>query len=123
MPWWSWVLIWTLLVLILLAVLVLGGVHLWRKLKALMDNVAQAEAALTPAMSSGAPRRAERTSELPVGWDALSAEPIVVRAGLREEKDARKDARRTRRIENLYATGRPRRYTDLDHEVGHDQPR
>ncbi|MGO3151458.1 MAG: hypothetical protein ACTIJJ_02385 [Galactobacter sp.] len=116
MPWWSWVLIWTALVLILLAVLVLGGLYLWRKLKALMAKVSEAESALTPAMSQGKPLHAERSSELPVGWDALSAEPIVVRAGLREEKEARKDARRTRRIANLYATGRPRRFSDLDFE-------
>jgi hypothetical protein len=116
-PWWSWVLIWTALVLILLAVLVLGGLHLWRKLKALLGKLTEAEAALSPAMAAGDPVRAERTSALPVGPDAVSAEPVMVRAGLREEKDERKAARHTRRIENLYATGRPRRYGDLEQDT------
>lgn len=39
MPWWSWVLIWTGLVVLLLAVLVLGALHLWRKAAAALDEL------------------------------------------------------------------------------------
>ena len=39
MPWWSWVLIWTGLVVLLLAVLALGVVHLWRKGSAAFDEL------------------------------------------------------------------------------------
>lgn len=115
MPWWSWVLIWFVLVLILLGVLVLSGVYLWRKLKSLLGELDTAQARLSPALADGVPVSAGPTSQLPVGWEALEAEPIEVRAGLREEKQARKDARRTRRIQMLLRTGRPRRYSDLDH--------
>ncbi|KAB1644157.1 hypothetical protein [Gulosibacter chungangensis] len=39
MPWWSWVLIWVGLVVLLLAVLVVGAIWLWRKLNAVLPEI------------------------------------------------------------------------------------
>jgi hypothetical protein len=114
--------IWTVLVLILLCVLVLGAIHLWRKLKVLMRTLSDASAVLEPAMAEGEPIHAARASDLPVGVAAVEAEPIVVRAALREEKETRKAVRRARRIDMLHRTGRPRRWGDMDqpeHGPGH----
>lgn len=41
MPWWSWVIIWVGLALALVAVLVLGGLWLWRKLMRLFDDLGE----------------------------------------------------------------------------------
>jgi hypothetical protein len=41
MPWWSWVVIWVALVLALVALLVLGGLWLWRKLMRFFDDLGE----------------------------------------------------------------------------------
>ncbi|NLT26346.1 MAG: hypothetical protein GXX90_06815 [Microbacteriaceae bacterium] len=43
MPWWSWVLIWTGLVVLLLVVLALGAIMLWRKATAALDELERLE--------------------------------------------------------------------------------
>lgn len=41
MPWWSWLIIWSALVLALLALIVLGALWLWRKLLRLFDDLGE----------------------------------------------------------------------------------
>lgn len=117
MPWWFWLLLWIVLALVLLLVLVLGTVYLWRKAKRLLGEVSDAQELLSQANNPDAvPLTApqDARSALPSGWDAAFADPATVRQLRSQEKDARVEARRERRIASLYAHGRPRRWGDLD---------
>lgn len=115
MPWWSWILIWVVLVLLLLGMLTLGAIYLWRKAKALLAEASRAQEEITAAYSGGEPLSAPDSARgsVPVGWDAAFADPAQVRAQRQEDKDVRVDRRRRRRIDSLYANGRPRRWGDV----------
>lgn len=115
MPWWSWILIWLLLVLILLGMLVLGAVYLWRRAKGLLGEVGRAQEALTSAYGEGTAVRAPDSARgtVPVGWEAAFTDPAEVRALREADKDVRVERRRARRIASLYANGRPRRWDDV----------
>lgn len=66
---------------------------------------------------------AEERHGTPVGWDATFADPTVVRAGRAIKRDERVEARRKRRIDMLWATGRPRRWGDIhEDEADVDEP-
>lgn len=60
MPWWSWLVIWAVLGLALVALLVLGGLWLWRKLMRLLDDLGELaeQAAVLEAVDDDAPPRA-----------------------------------------------------------------
>lgn len=115
MQWWSWTLIWIVLVLLLLGMLVLGGIHLWRKAKALLAEAGRAQERLTDAYAGGealsAPEGA--AGSVPVGWDAVFSDPAQVRSQSQGDKDERVARRRKRRIDSLYANARPRRWNDV----------
>jgi len=122
MPWWSWILVWLLLVLVLFGVMALGAVHLWRRASGLLKEVGAAQESLSSAYDASAePLRFEAERHgVPVGWDAAFADPAEVRAAKESERDGRVAARRDRRIASLYAHGRPRRWGDVV-EDGRDE--
>ena len=81
LAWWAWLLIWTGLVLALLAVLALGAWWLFRKSMTVLDDLADL---------------AETTEILGVDEAELPAPAIAVLADLRDIR-AREDARRAHR--------------------------
>ena len=118
MPWWSWALIWTVLVLVLLLVLVLGALYLWRKAKGLLGEASEAQEKLSAAYGGGVPLEApaEAAGTVPVAWDAIFSTPEQVRAQRSADQELRVARRRKRRIDSLYAHGRPRRWGDVHDE-------
>lgn len=114
MPWWSWILIWVGLVLILIAMLVLIARWLYRKLLALEAELSRLQSLL---------------DELEARADALVTEtelarPAVVRdrdevvaehRALRRTVDARKADRRAKRVQHgrLLVTDDPQKYAFL----------
>ena len=117
MNWFMWTLLWLALSLGLIAMLAWGVLHLWRKFRASMVDVAQAGDKVADALQTEADEvpslPAEDRHGTPVGWEATFADPTVVRAGRAIKRDERVEARRKRRIDMLWATGRPRRWGDI----------
>lgn len=115
MPWWSWILIWVVLVLLLLGMLVLGAMFLWRKARTLLAEAGRAQEQLTAAYSGGEVLSAPESAKgsVPVGWDAAFADPAQVRSQREDDREGRVARRRQRRIDSLYANGRPRRWDDV----------
>lgn len=114
MPWWSWILIWTGLVLVLLGVLALCAWWLFGKAKALgvelerlNELLAEFEARADALVAAAEPS----TSAILRGRDAVAAE----RRSLRRVIDRRKDERRAARLERgkLLTTADPMQYAFL----------
>lgn len=117
MNWFMWTLLWLALSLGLIAMLAWGALHLWRKVRASLVDVSQASEKIADALQTDAEPVASLSAEgrhgTPVGWDATFADPAVVRAARANQRDHRVEARRKRRIDMLWATGRPRRWEDI----------
>ena len=114
MPWWSWVLIWTGLVLVLLATLALLALWLFRKGQALLAEVARFEELQSQLEA--------RASELVEPYDRR--QNAIVRGGARVERertalnrirDARKERRRAARLANarVITSADPMQYAHL----------
>lgn len=102
MPWWSWVLIWVGLVALLVAVLVVGGIWLWRKLSTVipeierLEDIQQELSAL--AEQTAVPYEPRKSALLRPMDDVLDEREAMV-----EVRDDRREARRTRKIERANA--------------------
>jgi hypothetical protein len=109
MPWWSWILIWSALVVAAAAFYALVG---WRVFRRLMAALREAEAALSSlAVSVPAPvPSAVQTPERELG---IFVDPILARARYEEGKEARREQRRERRITRRIASGQPRALRDF----------
>lgn len=114
MPWWSWVLIWSGLVLVLLGVLGLIAWSLAKKLLALQGELAhlselliELEARAEQLVTVSEPAR----PAIVRGREAVAAE----RRSLRRRLDIRRDARRAARIERgrMLTTADPMAYAYL----------
>lgn len=114
MPWWSWVLIWAGLVLVMLGVLAVCAWRLFGKVKGLDAELERLGALLgefeARADELVAPAEAPSSAILR-GRDAVAAE----RRSLRRVLDRRKDERRAARIERgkLLTTADPMQYEFL----------
>lgn len=99
MPWWSWVLIWTGLVLVLLVVLALCAVSLYRKVMALLaefetlQQLLDEQAAVAEALVAPVP---DPESAILRGAAAVERERRLVREDIDERKHARHEARLAR---------------------------
>lgn len=98
MPWWSWVLIWVGLGVLLLAVLVVGGIWLWRKLSALMPEIERLDLIQRElaelAEQATVPYEPRRAASLRPAREVFDEREAFVDA--REE---RREARRERKLE------------------------
>ena len=112
MPWWFWILLWTVLLLGTALFLVLCGIRLFRGFVRLADDFgAAAEAlALPPAAAArtggGPPRPA-------AGLDAVFRDPGDAREEFTTGRSVRREARRLRRVERKRLRGQPQRLGDL----------
>ncbi|MFD2673948.1 hypothetical protein [Gulosibacter bifidus] len=115
MPWWSWVLIWGGLVVLLVAVLVVGGISLFRKVQLLAAEADRLES-ITQQL------RDELESNPPVRAEPKPAAILRPREAVREERRAYVEARneakqlrheaKLRRARALIATD-PKRFQHL----------
>ena len=94
MPWWSWVVIWVVLVLALLGMLALMAWRLFRKGVAVLDEL-DALAATTELLDRAAEVAEEQRSELAilVGAEELRRRREFVRAAAAERKRERHEVR------------------------------
>lgn len=114
MPWWSWVLIWTGLVLVLLVVLALCGLSLFRKAKLLFGEVEH----LQQLLDSLAPEADARVAPIPDPESAILRGAAAVereRREIRDDIDERKLARNEARLARARAliTADPMQYAHL----------
>ncbi|MBP3043132.1 hypothetical protein KKR91_08970 [Arthrobacter jiangjiafuii] len=109
MPWWSWILIWSALVVAAAAFFALVGWRLFRRFMAVLREAETAMSALN--IQAPAPGASEvvRTAPEP----AIFEDPILVRTRYEEGKEERKAARRERRVRRRTASGQPRALRDF----------
>ena len=122
MPWWSWVLIWTGLVVLLLAVLGYGAYWLWQKLQAALTELERLE----ELRSEFEALAMERVPEYAPRQVSLLRNLMAVRAEREAEAEAaeeRREARRERKLARAHALTHadPMQYaylTELDPRKG-----
>lgn len=113
MPWWFWILLWTVLVLATVVFLALCGLHLYRRFNAMFHEVAAAGDAL--ALPPGEPLEEDR-GRLPrpvAGPAVLFRSREDARADYDDGKLARRRARRGRRVARKQARGQAQRVHDM----------
>ncbi|BCT76235.1 hypothetical protein SCMU_20770 [Sinomonas cyclohexanicum] len=124
MPWWSWVLIWVALVACTLVVLLLGGIHLFRKGVALARGAGEALDQLTARPSARTPTLADAhdgdaAPHAPAAaparrpGSAVFADPAQMRREYEDGREQRRLARRDRRVARRRARGQMQSLRDL----------
>lgn len=111
MPWWSWIVIWVVLVVLALGYLVLLGLHLWHKLVRLGREAAETSSRL----SVNAPPAGSGSAGAALAPDPFRA-PAVASRVYREGKAARAAARAHRRVQRRKVRGQAQSLKDLRRE-------
>lgn len=114
MPWWSWILVWAGLVLVLLGVFVLLVLRLWRKAAGLQGELSRLAEILTELEERAArlvPEYRPRPNAVVRGMAEVERE----RRRLRAELDERRESRRRARLERatMITHADPMRYAHL----------
>ncbi|WP_309079743.1 hypothetical protein [Zhihengliuella sp.] len=123
MPWWFWILLWTVLALLALILLAVGAVYLFRKAMATVDAAGSAAEHLGGILQgAGAPGPDEadpqdeagaRAGGPVVGVAALFVDPGQAREDFAAGREERRAARIRRRIARKRSSGQPQRYGDV----------
>lgn len=115
LPWWFWVLLWTVLVLGMLLFFVLTGIKLFRGFMKLVNEAGDASDRVSEAL-----RQSDEPIDYgvlpprePAGVPALFRDPQEARDTFDSEKEQRIEARRTRRVARKIQRGQPQRVSDL----------
>lgn len=111
MPWWSWILIWSALVVAAAAFYALVGWRIFRKLMSVLREAQAAASAL--ALAPAVPAPAAVPVKAPERELGIFEDPILERARYEEGKEARRAGRRERRISRRLANGQPRALRDF----------
>lgn len=96
MPWWGWVIVWTVLILASVALLAHRGWRVWGSAKVLAREVERAGVLVAELES-----RADELRDLEPPPTAVTQDPRRVRAQYQEQRATTKAARRIRRAEHL----------------------
>jgi len=115
LPWWFWVLLWTVLVLATLLVAVLAGFRLFKRGMAVVEDLGAAADQISAGLSKPGtvveytpnPRR------YPHGTDATHGDPEKLRELRNKGKSERIEARRLRRIARRAQRGQAQNMRDL----------
>ncbi|WP_461168665.1 hypothetical protein [Arthrobacter sp. Z1-15] len=110
MPWWSWILIWSALVVAAAAFYALVG---WRIFRKLMSVLKEAQAAASALAVSAPGPAAAAVAEAPERELGIFTDPVLARASYEDGKEARKEVRRERRVNRRLAQGQPRALRDF----------
>lgn len=114
MPWWSWLIIWSLLVAALIAVLVVGAIHLFRKMTAVVDELEHASSEIervAEALEDTAEPYVPRANAIVRGRTEVAIEHDEV-ASARNLRRSRRRAAKLARARALIAAD-PTRYAHL----------
>ncbi|MGP5227233.1 hypothetical protein [Arthrobacter rhombi] len=113
MPWWFWTLLWTVLALAALVFLALCALHLYRKFMVMFDDVSAAGDALALPPGEALEEDLGGRDRPASGADALFRSREEAREEHDDGKQARRSARRERRIAGKRARGQAQRVGDL----------
>ena len=116
LPWWFWVLLWTVLALATLLFLVLAGIGLFRGFMALAHEAGEAMDRTGSAMDADPANHdyPEPADRAPAGVAALFQDPDATRQGYDAGKLRRATARRNTRVQRKALRGQPQRVSDLE---------
>lgn len=116
LPWWTWVLLWTMLALATALFLVLAGIRIFRGFMALAHEVGEAMDRAGASMDADAADRdyPEPPDRMPAGVAALFQDPEAARQGHESGKLRRAAARRDARVRRKARRGQPQRVGDLE---------
>lgn len=115
LPWWFWVLLWTILVLAALLGAVLLGIKLFRQGMGVMGAVSAAADQISEdfAKPGTVVEYTPRARIYPSGTDATHADPEELRELRRTGKAERVEVRRVRRVARRRARGQAQSVYDL----------
>lgn len=115
MPWWSWVLIWGGLVVLLVTVLVVGAIWLYRKGASVLAELERLDTLTAAAQEQLVTNQPERHESKAAAMLRPMAEVRADRRTHLRERDSRREARRDARIARAKAliAADPRRYQHL----------
>lgn len=113
MPWWFWVLLWTVLLLGTVLFLVLSGIKLFRGVMRLVDEASLSMDRLSEPFNRIPDHRNSPASVSNHVSGAAFRDVEQVREEYETGKEERKEARRQARIARKYAKGQPQRVSDL----------
>lgn len=115
LPWWFWVLLWTVLVLAMLLCMVLAGIRLFRQGMGVMSALGDAADKFSTDLAQEGTVVAYTPREriYPSGTDATHADPQEMKQLREMGKSERIEARRVRRIARRQARGQRQNVYDL----------
>lgn len=115
LPWWFWVLLWTVLVLATLLAAVLAGIRLFRQGMGVMGALGEAADKFSADMDKPGTvvDYLPRTRIYPSGTDATHGDPEEIRTLRQAGKAERIEARRARRVARRTARQQPQNVYDL----------
>ncbi|MCW4464890.1 hypothetical protein OK351_05135 [Glutamicibacter sp. MNS18] len=115
LPWWFWILIWTVLVLSMLLAAVLAGIRLFRQGMGVIGALGDAAEKFSHdlAQEGTVVQYTPRTRIYPSGTDATHADPEWIRQLKDTGKAERIEARRIRRVARRTARSQPQNVYDL----------
>ncbi|QIV88507.1 hypothetical protein [Glutamicibacter mishrai] len=115
LPWWFWVLLWTVLVLATLLVAVLAGFRLFKRGMAVVEGLGDAADHISAGLSQPGTvvEYAQNPRRYPHGTDATHADPEKIRKLRDKGKAERIEARRLRRIARRSERGQAQNMRDL----------
>ena len=116
LPWWFWVLLWTVLVLAMLLAAVLGGLRLFQQGMGVMGALGDAADKFSTdlAKQGTVVDYIPRSRVYPSGTEATHADPELVRQQREAGKAERIEARRVRRVARRTARSQPQNVYDLN---------
>lgn len=115
LPWWFWVLLWTVLALATLLLAVLAGFRLFKRGMSVVDALGAAADHVSAGLSQPGTVVAytENTRRYPHGTDATHGDPEEIRAQRSIGKAERIEARRVRRVTRRAERGQAQNMRDL----------
>lgn len=115
LPWWFWVLLWAVLVLLTLLGIVLAGIRLFRQGMRVVDALGNAADKFSQdlAQEGTVVDYTPRGRVYPSGTDATHADPEQLRELRQLGKQERIEARRVRRVARRQARGQAQNVYDL----------
>lgn len=116
LPWWFWILLWSVLILAMLLLAVLAGIRLFRQAMGVLNAAGDAADHLSGefAKPGTVVEYLTRTREYPHGIAATHGDPEDIRAQRDLGKEERIEARRVRRVARRNERGQAQNMRDLN---------
>lgn len=115
LPWWFWVLLWTVLILATILAAVFAGFRLFKRGMAVVEGLGDAADHISNGLSqeNTVVEYAANPRRYPHGTDATHADPEKIKALREQGKAERIEARRVRRVARRAQRGQAQNMRDL----------